>query len=80
MKANYIKTMDFVFEDVVIYNDKTEKELFSKLHSKTRYNVRLATKKGVTIKENEVIKILNGTEMEYINSSYIMYFKLEDCI
>lgn len=62
MKAVYIKTMDFTFEDVIIFNAKTEKELLDK------------------IKENEVIKILNGTEMEYINSSYIMYFKLEDCI
>lgn len=26
------------------------------------------------IKENEVIKILNGDKFEYVNSSYIMYF------
>lgn len=30
---------------------KTEDEVFAGFHSKTRYNVRLATKKGVTVKE-----------------------------
>lgn len=30
---------------------KTEDEIFKAFHQKTRYNVRLATKKGVTIKE-----------------------------
>ena len=31
--------------------DKTEDQIFAELHQKTRYNVRLATKKGVVIKE-----------------------------
>lgn len=30
---------------------KTEDEVFSNFHQKTRYNVRLATKKGVTVKD-----------------------------
>ena len=30
---------------------KTEDEIFANFHQKTRYNIRLATKKGVTIKE-----------------------------
>ena len=30
---------------------KTEDEVFQNFHSKTRYNIRLATKKGVTVKE-----------------------------
>ena len=30
---------------------KTEDEIFKNFHSKTRYNVRLASKKGVTVKE-----------------------------
>ena len=32
---------------------KTEDEIFKAFHQKTRYNVRLATKKGVTIKEGK---------------------------
>jgi len=31
--------------------DKTEEEIFAAFHQKTRYNVRLATKKGVVIRE-----------------------------
>lgn len=60
MKANYIKTMDFTFEDVEILNAETEEQLLYKM------------------KENEVIKIKNGTEIEFINCNYIMYFKLEE--
>ena len=30
---------------------KTEDEIFAGFHSKTRYNVRLATRKGVTVKD-----------------------------
>lgn len=58
MKAKYMKTMDFEFEDVIILNAKTEKELANK------------------IKENEVIKINNEGTIEYINSSYIMFYEL----
>lgn len=33
--------------------DKTEDEIFKAFHQKTRYNVRLATKKGVVVKEGK---------------------------
>ena len=58
MKAKYIKTMDFEFEDVIILNAENEMELANK------------------IKENEVIKINNEGTIEYINSSYIMFYEL----
>lgn len=59
MKATYIKTMDFTFEDVEILNILDNGQLMEK------------------IKENEVIKIKNGNQIEYINSSYIMFYGLE---
>ena len=58
MKVNYIKTVDFIFEDVTIINCKNIEELCNK------------------IKENEVIEINNGGEIEYINSVCIMYFSI----
>lgn len=58
MKAKYIKTMDFTFENILILNAENETELANK------------------IKENEVIKINNYGTVEYINSSYIMYYQL----
>lgn len=33
--------------------DKTEDEVFANFHQKTRYNIRLATKKGVVVKEGK---------------------------
>lgn len=58
IKAKYIKTMDFAFNDVTILNCNTEDEVAEK------------------IKENEVIKINNVGTVEYINSSYIMFYEL----
>lgn len=60
MKARFIQTMDFMFEDVEILNCKNEWQLMDK------------------IKNNNVIKIKNDGEIEYINSSYIMFFGLEN--
>lgn len=60
IKAKFIQTMDFMFEDVKIINVVNEEDLLHK------------------IKESEVIKINNGGEIEYINSSYIMFFGLEE--
>lgn len=58
MKVKYLKTMDFMFENVIILNAGNEIELSNK------------------IKENEIIKINNEGTIEYINSSYIMYYEL----
>lgn len=58
IKVKYLKTMDFMFENVIILNAGNEIEL-SKM-----------------IKENEVIRINNEGTIEYINSSYIMYYEL----
>lgn len=58
MKAKYIRTMDFTFEDVTILNAENEIDLAEK------------------IKNNEVMKINNEGTIEYINSSYIMYYQL----
>lgn len=58
MKAKYMKTMDFTFENILILNAENETELANK------------------IKENEVIKINNYGTVEYINSSYIMFYQL----
>lgn len=59
IKAKYIQTMDFTFENVIIVNCDNESTLENK------------------IKYGEVLKILNEKEIEYINSQYVMYYKLQ---
>ena len=58
MKAKYITTMDFEFENVIILNAENEIDLANK------------------ISENCVIKINNEGTIEYIDSSYIMFYQL----
>lgn len=51
-KINNVNTLlqpRFVFR--LDLKGKTEEEVFNSFHSKTRYNIRLATKKGVTLRE-----------------------------
>ena len=67
---------------------KTEEELFSNLHSKTRYNVRLATKKGVTIKEGtredlkdfHKIMVTTGIRDGFITRPLSYFEKMYDCL
>ena len=67
---------------------KTEEELFNNLHSKTRYNVRLAIKKGIDIREGtredlkEFYKIMvtTGIRDGFITRSLQYFERMYDCL
>lgn len=74
----------FVFK--LDIKDKTEDEIFNNFHSKTRYNIRLAAKKGVVIKEGsredlkEFHKIMveTGKRDDFIIRSLSYFEKMYD--
>ena len=68
--------------------DKTEEELFNNLHQKTRYNVRLAIKKGVQVKEGtredlkdfHKIMITTGIRDGFITRPLEYFERMWDCL
>ena len=67
---------------------KTEEEVFSKFHSKTRYNIKLAAKKGVTIKEGtkedlkdfHKIMEITGKRDNFMIRPLSYFEKMYDCL
>ena len=67
---------------------KTEDEIFKAFHQKTRYNVRLATKKGVTVKDGNKedlkdfhkIMITTGKRDGFIIRPLEYFEKMYDCL
>ena len=68
--------------------NKTEDEIFKNFHQKTRYNVRLATKKGVTGKEGtredlkdfHKIMVTTGIRDGFITRPLEYFEKMYDCL
>ena len=67
---------------------KTEDEIFKNFHSKTRYNIRLATKKGVTAKEGtredlkefHKIMLTTGIRDGFITRPLEYFERMYDCL
>ena len=81
-----IKNINQVIQPKFVFRlnikDKTEEELLQSFESKTRYNIRLAMKKGVTIREgkredlktfHEIMKITGSRDVFFIRS--LSYFE-----
>ena len=68
--------------------NKTEDEIFKNFHSKTRYNIRLATKKGVTVKEGtredlkefHKIMVTTGIRDGFITRPLEYFERMYDCL
>ena len=67
---------------------KNEDEIFKNFHSKTRYNIRLATKKGVTVKEGtredlkdfHEIMVTTGIRDGFITRPLEYFERMYDCL
>ena len=67
---------------------KTEDEIFKNFHSKTRYNIRLATKKGVTVKigtredlkDFHKIMVTTGLRDGFITRPLEYFERMYDCL
>ena len=67
---------------------KTEDEIFKNFHSKTRYNIRLAVKKGVTVKEGtkedlkdfHEIMVTTGIRDGFITRPLEYFERMYDCL
>jgi len=54
---NFLKTRSYDPEKTLVLDlNKTEKALFSKMHPKTRYNIRLAKKHNILVKQSESLR------------------------
>lgn len=68
--------------------EKNEDEIFKNFHSKTRYNIRLATKKGVTVKEGtredlkefHKIMVTTGIRDGFITRPLEYFERMYDCL
>ncbi|MBE7029831.1 MAG: peptidoglycan bridge formation glycyltransferase FemA/FemB family protein [Ruminococcaceae bacterium] len=68
--------------------DKTEDEVMEVFHSKTRYNIRLAVRKGVTVrlgtredlKTFHDIMVVTGTRDEFVVRTLGYFEKMYDCL
>jgi len=68
--------------------NKNEDEIFNNFHQKTRYNIRLATKKGVTVKEGtredlkafHEIMVTTGIRDGFITRPLAYFEKMYDCL
>ena len=68
--------------------NKNEDEIFKNFHQKTRYNIRLATKKGVTVKEGtredlkdfHKIMVTTGIRDGFITRPLEYFEKMYDCL